>query len=332
MRLMDTNEHLERLRSAREHAQNASGRRSVEYLLGRRYGDEEYEYGKLSLDEPTVYGEFTEILSTNVTDLIHSITEDQKPVVEFDIRHSNKNRTPIQVLDVSTLPSFVKLEDMSAGTIDLDTTTYEADQENLEIEVIRVKSPSGKSVLGIQEYSSKHMLGSSMWTQLVKRPGEEHYDEFKQQVIGIPEKVRAVVYDGYLYSKSPKALERIFDFEDEYEKEVDEVLDGFSDQDIRLDIDGDLKETLQSDIRHLRKFHEMKALGIHKKATQEDIERIVEDRDLPVDIERQNGTMKLSIDSGHDRWDLLDLLADDHVVSEMTENPYNADGKELIDD
>jgi hypothetical protein len=64
------------------------------------------------------------------------------------------------------------------------------------------------------------MLGSSMWTQLVKRPGEGHYDKFEQQVIGIPEKVRAVVYDGYLYSTSPKALERIFDFENEYEQEV----------------------------------------------------------------------------------------------------------------
>jgi hypothetical protein len=329
---MDTNEHLERLRAAREHAQNAGSRRSVEYLLGRRHGDGEYEYGKLSLSEPIVYGEFTEILTTNITDLIHSITEDQKPVVEFDIRHSNKNRTPIQVLEVSKLPSFAKLQDISAGTADLDTTTYDENEEDLEIEVIRVKAPSGKSVLGIQEYSSKHMLGSSMWTQLVKRPGQQHYDQFEQQVIGIPEKVRAIVYDGYLYSSSPKALERIFDFEDEYEEEVTEVLDGFSDQDIQLDIDGDLKETLQNDVRHLRKFHEMKALGIHKKATQEDIQRIVDERDLPVYIERQNGTMKLSVNSGHDRWELLDLLADDHVVSEMTDNPYNADGKELVDD
>jgi len=329
---MDTNEHLERLRAAREHAQNAGSRRSVEYLLGRRHGDGEYEYGKLSLSEPTVYAEFTEILTTNITDLIHSITEDQKPVVEFDIRHSNKNRTPIQVLEVSKLPSFAKLQDISAGTADLDTTTYDENEEDLEIEVIRVKAPSGKSVLGIQEYSSKHMLGSSMWTQLVRRPGQEHYDQFEQQVIGIPEKVRAIVYDGYLYSSSPKALERIFDFEDEYEQEVTEVLDGFSDQDIQLDIDGDLEATLQNDIRHLRKFHEMKALEIHKKATQEDIQRIVDERDLPVHIEQQNGTMKLSVDSGHDRWELLDLLADDHVVSEMTDNPYNADGKELVDD
>lgn len=329
---METSEHLDRLREAREHAQNSSSRRSVEYLLGRRSDDGDYDYGTLSLSEPTVRSEFSEIISSNITDLVHSITEDGKSVVEFDIRHSNRNRTPIQVLEVENLPSFAKLEDICAGNVDLDTTTYDENVEDLEIEVIRIKSPSGKSVLGIQEYSSSHMLGSSMWTQLVKRPGEEHYDEFKQQVIGIPEKVRAIVYDGYLYSSSPKALERIFDFETEYEQEVSDVLDGFSEQDIRLDIDADLEETLQNDIRHLRKFHEMKALGIHQEATQEDIERVVQERNLPVQIEKENGSMHLSIDSGHDRWELLDLLADDHVVSEMTDNPYNADGKELVDD
>lgn len=329
---MNTKKHLQRLRDAHDHTQTAGSRRTVEYLLGRRYGDGEYEYGKLSLDEPTVRNEFTEILSTNITELTRSITEDEKRVVEFDIRYSNRERTPVQVLDVSALPSFAKLREISAGSVSLDTTTYDEDEEQLEIEIIRVKSPSGKSVLGIQEYSSKYMLGSSMWTRLVKDPKEEHYNEFKRQVIGIPKKVQAIVYDGYLYSSSPKALERIFDFEDEYEQEVEEVLDGFSEQDIQLDIDPDLKETLQSDIRHLRKFHEMKSLGIHRQATQDDIERVVEERDLPIDIEKRNGSMLLSVDSGHDRWELLDLLADDHVVSEMTENPYNADGKELVDD
>lgn len=76
----------------------------------------------------------------------------------------------------------------------------------------------------------------------------------------------------------------------------------------------------------------MKALGIHQKATQDDIQRIVDELDLPVHIERQNGTMLLSVDSGHDRWGLLNLLSDDYVVSEMTDNPYNADGKELVND
>ena len=329
---MDTEEHLNQLRKAREHAQAAGSRRTVEYLLGRRYEGEGYDYGKLSLDEPTVRAEFTEILSTNITKLTNSIVEDGKPVVEFDIRHTNKNRTPIQVLDVGKLPSFVKIKEISTGQTSLETTTYNEDEDNLEIEIIRVKSPSGKSVLGIQEYNSNYMLGSSMWTSLIKDPEDEHYNKFKRTVVGIPKKVQAIIYDGYLYSNSPKALERIFDFENEYEQEVEEVLGGFSDQDIQLDVDPDLKETLQSDIRHLRKFHEMKSLGIHEQATQADIERVVEDRDLPVNIDRRNGSMFLSVDSGHDRWELLDLLADDHVVSEMTDNPYNATKKELVDD
>lgn len=329
---MGTEEHLERLREAHDHAQTAGGRRTVEYLLGRRYGDNDYEYGTISLSEPTVRNEFTEILSNNLTTLIHSIIEDQKRVVEFDIRYSNRNRTPIQFLPTDSLPNFVKIEDICAGEVDLDTTTYNEDEENLEIQIIRVKSPSGKSVLGIQEYRSNYKLGSNMRTRLVKRSGTEHYDQFKKQVIGIPKQLRAVVYDGYLYSSSPKALERIFDFEDEYEQEVDTVLEGFSEQNIQLDIDSNLKATLQNDIRHLRKFHEMKELRIHENATQDDIRRVVRERDLPVNIEDRNGSMLLSVDSGHDRWEILDLLADDHVVSEMTDNPYNADGKELVDD
>jgi hypothetical protein len=329
---MTTEDHVDRLREAREHAQRSGSKQTVEYLLGRRYGDSEYEYGKLSLGEPTVRGIFTEILSSNITKLIHSVTEDGKSIREFDIRHSNRNRTPIQYLSVDDLPSFAKLKAISEGDISLNTTAYYDDEDSLEIEIIRLKRPSGKSVLGIQEFRSDHMLGSSMCARLIKTPGEEHYDRFEKQVVGIPEKVRAIVYDGYLYSSSPKALERIFDFESQYEEEVNEVIEGFSNQDIQLDLDTDLENTLQNDIRHLRKVHEMKELGIHQEATQADIQRVVDDRDLPVNVERTNGTMRLSIDSGNDRWDLLDLLADDHVVSEITDNPYNADGKELVDD
>lgn len=327
----ETEEHLDRLREAREHVQNSGGRRAVRYLLGRRH-DDEMEYGELSIDEPTVYNEFTEILSQNITSLINSVTEDGKRVVEFDIRHTNRNRTPIQYLSLDKLPEFARLSEVCSDEIDLEVTSYKEDEEDLEIEIIQSKSPENDSVLGIQEYSSEYMLGSTMWTRLVKSPGEKHYNKFEQQVVGIPADVRAIVYDGYLYSESPKALERIFEFEKEYQTEVDEVITGLSEKNIELDVSSNLQDTLRSDIRHLRKFHEMKELGVHEEIEIEDIERVIDDRDLPIEAEKRNGDLRLSIDSGHDRWELLDLLADDHVVSEMTDNPYNADGKELVDD
>lgn len=286
----------------------------------------------MSIDEPTVYNEFTEILSDNITDLIKTVTEGEKRILEFDIRHTNRNRTPIQFLPLEKVPSFARLKEVATDQINPNITSYKDDEDNLDIEIIQSKSPSGDSVLGIQEYSSQYMLGSSMRTRLVKKPGENHYDKFERQVVGIPKDLRAIVYDGYLYSSSPKALERIFEFEEEYKEDVQDVIDGFSENNISLDISPDLEETLQSDIRHLRKFNEIKELGVHREGKIPDIQRVIQQRDLPIEAKKQNEDLLLSIESGNDRWELLDLLADDHVVSEILDNPYNADGKELVDD
>ena len=327
-------EHLDRLRRAREHAQAQASRRSIQYLLGRCPGDE-YEYGRLSIDETTVYNEFTEILAQNITDdLITPVQENNKPIREFDIRHTDKNRTPIQYLSVEKLPEFVHLDQLLSNNTSFDTTTYHQDEnDDLEIEVIRIKAPGDEIVLGIQEFSSEYLLGSTMWTRLIKRPGEDHYDRFEKQVVGVPDDVRAIVYDGYLYSDSPKALERIFDFREKYEEEVDEVRDAYAERGIKLDIDDDLMDTLRGDIRHLRKFHEMKELNVHKEASKADIRRVIKERDLPITCTSKNDELHLSVESGHNRWELLDILADDHVVSEITDNPYNVEGgKELVDD
>lgn len=171
------------------------------------------------------------------------------------------------------------------------------------------------------------MLNSSKKLRYIHR--ENGYDVFDDELLTLPDKVHAIIYDGFVYVLRPKALERIFDIKQPYLEEVDEVFNALEGRNISLR-DESLREAFKRDLRCLRRVHEMKKYDLHNKIEASKLEDIANRYDSPVDITRDSGSISLDVEDLRSKFKVLDLLGDNYLRSELTEYQYTADGKEML--
>ncbi|AOW80898.1 hypothetical protein HTSR_1728 [Halodesulfurarchaeum formicicum] len=318
---MSTEEHVDRLERALDFLRE--GRRSSQYLLSKKE-DEHFEYGVAPLSAP-ILNTAEYIFEQSLEEMVTGVTEGDKKIKQFSIVHTTRNITPVQYLPVGDLPDTARFDYLLSDP-SLEERSYE-DWPNPDLQMIRVKEPGGTPLLGIQEFTNHQVVGSSK--PILFSPGDEQYDVFEDSLLTIPSRVNVVYFDGYIYVYTPKAFERMYDIRGQYEEQTDNVIDTLESRDIKL-ADDSIADTFKNDIRCLRRINEIKRHDIHEDLEPEAIVETVEEYDVPVIAEEQNGSLVLDIENGSQRWKLLDLLSDSYLRSEMTENQYNAPNKDKL--
>lgn len=322
------NDHLSRIRGARDFVESTD-RRTTNYILGRQPDEEgEFELGEAPLSQ-SILDIAQEILYENLCTIVDRVTEGPASLEQFSIANTNRNITPVQHLPIDELPDEARIDDLIENyeRLDLPETWYD-ESPPPKLQFIRVQEPGGNAIVGLQEYSRTQIVGSSRRAKFIHR--EQGYNMLEDEVLSIPERVHAVCYDGYVYISSPKAFERMFDLRDQYRQEVDDVFNELEDQNIRIG-DDSILESFKRDIRCLRRVHEIKRHRVHESATPDKIIDIADRYNVPVTVAQDNGELVLNVDDLRKRWKILDLLGDNYLQSEMTENQYNADGKEIVE-
>jgi hypothetical protein len=309
---MSTEEHVDRLERALDFLRES--RRSSQYLLSKKEEDN-FEFGVAPLSAP-ILNTAELIFEQSLEDMVTGVIESDKEIKQFSIVHTTRNVTPIQYLPVDELPDTARFDYLLSDP-SLEERSYE-EWPNPDLQIIRVKEPGGTPLLGLQEFTNHQVVGSSK--PILFSPGEEQYDIVEDSLLTIPSRVNAVYFDDYVYVYTPKAFERIYDIRGQYEEQTDFVIDTLESRDIQL-ADESIVETFKNDIRCLRRINEIQRHNIHEILEPEAVVETVEKYNVPVIAQEQNGALTLDIESGSQRWKLLDLLSDSYLRSEMTENP-----------
>jgi hypothetical protein len=123
----------------------------------------------------------------------------------------------------------------------------------------------------------------------------------------------------------------MFDIKQPYIEEANEVFSILNERNIRIE-NQSILDSFERDLRCLRRIHEIYEYNIHNIIEHEKLREIADEYDSPVEITDDGDGVSLGIDDLRSRFEILDLIGDNYLRSELTDLSYTADGKALIPD
>jgi hypothetical protein len=158
----------------------------------------------------------------------------------------------------------------------------------------------------------------------------ERYDPFEQAVITIPERIDCLWYRDTIFVFRSKRFEDIFDYLEQYKRHANTVLTGIDESELNIHNMGEFVESIEGDRRALRKMDSVRKRGLYEDMEQDDVEDVVDEFDLGVEVEtNDDGEWGITVPDLRQKWDVIRLLNDDHVVSYVTDLQYQVYGKDL---
>lgn len=90
-------------------------------------------------------------------------------------------------------------------------------------------------------------------------------------------------------------------------------------------------DSVRNDRRALRKMWEIKRVGIYNDLSRDEVEQIVSNFNLSIDVEEGDGDedWTIAISGLRKKWDIIRLLNDDHLYSDLSKDRYQVYGKKI---
>lgn len=310
----------EKLKEAREFAE---GRTEAEFLLVRKQG-ESPNVGKLQLGR-LVQQEIAKTVSDALTEQINNLREGRTRARPLDVANTISEESVIQCVRVKNLPDS-ELFSVLKSRRNHGTTTYSEDPEP-EFQLIRISEPDGKVMIGVQNYSNAKLVDTTNELALLYR--DQEYERFRGDLLVIRPNLNAVCFDGWVFIITPKSFEKMFEMREEYKKRAQEAIRGFEDAGITF---ADRETTIGwmlSHINMLRGMYEIYENGLHKEATPDKIESMIQKYDLDtrfsLDYARQDSQITLHVDEYQHTWKLIKLLAAKYAEDDIMGTKWEID-------
>lgn len=287
-----------------------------------------YEYYQVPLN-PEAHQSIQDSAESQVRRHLDKIEKGSQELEKYSISNTDKDTVPLQYVeldDIDRPERYVRMMDADS----FDEASYEK-KSDIAFQALRLTSErTGERVICLQKFTKHQISIDSDGIRLTK--GEEGYDQFDQAVITIPERIDCLWYQDTIFVFRSKRFEDIFDYLEQYKRHANTVLEGIDESELHIHNMDEFVDAIERDRRALRKMETVQNRGLYEKMRKEDVEDVVGEFDLGVQVETNDaGEWGITIPDLRQKWDVIRLLNDDHVVSYVTDLQYQVYGKDLRD-
>lgn len=268
-------------------------------------------------------GHLLSTLRNEVRALVDSFTEGRE-IQQYDIRSVDQDMSPIQFLSTTEIPSRERFSPLFQNVRLDDSTTYQEDLPYFQSYRINVNP----TISAMKIFSRRQILETEDQYRMYADENEDEYTKFEQDIVTLPDNFDCIYYDGEIIVINPKNFEKIFDYFEIYRAHADNVLTTLDDSNINVHNFDKFVESIQGDRRALRKMKEIEDIGLYSEITQSDVERVVNEYNLSIEVDSSGQDWEIVIPDMRHKWDIIRLLNDDHLRSELTEDRYQVYGKD----
>lgn len=315
---------IERLKDAVKFIERAAG--DEDYIVAEELrttdNETEYDIGEIPISRSLLAG-LRESFVDEINDEISSIESNSKSITGYNISNHNLDTTPVQHLSKSEIP-YIDRIDPVFDELNIETKRPRTGESfNFQFQATRIRHGSGQMAIVFQHFTNHQILGrSKSFKTMLGEGARQEYDEFRNELMSIPERVDALFFDGTVFVFDPIKFEKIFGYFEHYENQAEEVFSGLKDADISIHGFEDFKQSILGDNRALRKMYEIEKRGLYRTLSRDQVEEVIEAYDLEITVDVQNGTWGITLPTLRQKWEVLRLLNDDHLYSSLTEGRY----------
>lgn len=284
----------------------------------------ELEIGRISFHE-NINTELNAIFVEELYKLQSSVDHGNQDILPYQASNIEKDPKPVQYVSVDDIPDYDIYRPFTRES-GFDETEF-SKFEDADFQAIRIRDRlSQQWFVGFRKYTARQVIGSSWKVKLLLR-GEE-YDVFEEDVYALPETFDAFVFDDVLFVKNQSQAEDIFGYFDQYRESANRVFQGIQDSEFTIHNMDEFKAAVYRDKNALRKMVEVENRGIYDRLSQDQVEQVIDEYDLDVETAERNGDWGIVLPSAGDKGEIISLLNDDHLYSDITDSRYQARGKE----
>lgn len=316
------------IRNLHGHLQTSSG--GGDLILGIQAPSEEEiladgsytAYDLNTVDVPLeALGHLFRNLRSEVQRLVDDIAEG-RTLQEYDIRAIEQDTSPIQYISADEIPHPSRFEPLFTDTDIGQITTYEENYPEFQSYRLNVNP----TITGFKRFTRRQIVEAEEHFRMYSDDGE--YSQFEEDLVTLPDNFDCIFYDGELIVLNPNNFESIFDYFETYLVHADEILTTIGESDINIRNYDEFVDSILDDRRALRKMEEIESIGLYDEITQSDVEEVVQTYDLSIDVYDSGDEWEIVIPDLRNKWDVIRLLNDDHLISDLTEDRYQVYGKD----
>jgi hypothetical protein len=266
-----------------------------------------------------------EVLGNQVTAVIEN---ENKSIEEYSIANRKKEDALLEYVDTKEIQNFDRFEGL------LDTTPIGKSEFSPEkrpaFQAYRVVEDGKVVFAALQKFTQRQILSESDGVKLAFDNNSNDYNSFTGTIISFLDNVDCFYFEGSIYILSATRFEDLFDYLHEYKNDANDVLTTVKESDINIADFDRFVESVRNDRRALRKMREIKQVGIYNDLTRDEVNQIVTDFNLSIDIEEgdEDEEWAIAIPDLRKKWDIIRLLNDDHLYSDLSKDRYQVYGKD----
>lgn len=313
---------LNKLNDARDFIQSPN---QTDFLVVRKRNSGPH-VGKLNIGR-TAQAELNEIVVEAISNKIDSIRDGDTQIRELDVANTISGESIIQYTNSDNLPDSEIFELLTTRR-NYETTVYSEDPEP-NFQLIRIADSNGKMVIGVQNYQNTTLVETT--SALAMLFSDNEYEKFGGDMIVVRPNLNALYFDGHIFVITPKSFESMFDMRREYEEHAQNALDKYEDTGIRFQDEGKIKNWLLSHINMLREMYDIQQSGLPERTEPSDLVELVENFDLNVNYEMEDGEILLDVEEYTDSWQLLRLLGAKYAETEQMDTRWEIDQGRRLD-
>lgn len=290
-------------------------------------GEEQLVVQELPLHD-NINTELNALFMEELSRIVSKVAQDQKvPLDEYEAKNIERDPRPIQYLPIDEIPD-EKVFDPFTRDSGIDETSVE-EFESADFQAMRVRD-SDTTFVAIRKFTRRQIVGSS-W-KVTLHLEENEYDRFEDELFALPENIDAFVYKDVLFVVNQRKFEDIFNYFESYKKKANTVFDGIESSELMIHNQDEFEQAVLGDRTALRKMVriENRALYEHEEFDQGNIETLIDDYNLGIISKEKDGGWGIVMPNKGNKTDILRLLNDDHLLSDITAEKYQARSKREI--
>lgn len=317
------------LQDLKNHIEDRSGSTTGELSLGVEVASEErliadgdysdYTYKLLNIPEEG-HSYLIDAMKNLIQNFLDSIQEGVG-LSEYDIRSVNQDHTPIQYISKDEIPNFHRFHELTSENQIEETSTYAEVKPDFQAYIL----DTNPIITGFRVFTQRQVIESDEFRMY---ESDEKYSHFDRDLFTLPKDFDAIFYDGELIINNPNNFEKIFDYFEVYRSHADDVLSTILNSDINIRDFDKFVQAILDDSKALRKMKAIEDIGLYETIERNDVERVINEYDLSIIVDESGGEWELVIPDYRYKWDVIRLLNDDHLHSELTDGNYQVYGKD----
>lgn len=189
--------------------------------------------------------------------------------------------------------------------------------------IVIFEDSNSKDLRIFRRYTPGNVLRKSKLNGWIIKNGT--FTNLDKDIFKIDYKIHCFLFDNDLIIFAKKSFEELFELEEKFRKESQQVLKEIGESEIKVSNWQDFNEQCCNNIIMMRKLSNIKAKGYYKSVTFEKVKKFKKDYNLKFEIDESK---KIILYKNYkDIWDILALFDDDLLKSELTQNKYEVGSK-----